>query len=273
MNIAQAMAQARALGVARLDAQLLLAWQLGRPRAWLLAHTEHELTSDQQVALSALLKRRADEVPLAYLTGEREFFGLSLHVTADVLVPRPETELLVEWALELLPRAPSSDVLDLGTGSGAIALSLAHAAPATQVTATDISAAALAVAQGNAALLKLPVEFLLGRWWQAVADRRWGLVVSNPPYVAGNDPHLPALRHEPRGALTPEGDGLGALTEIIAGAAQHLLPGAWLLLEHGHDQADAVCRLLAEQGFEQIQTRRDLALLWRCSGGQWPLQG
>lgn len=269
MRIADALALAQARGVARLDAQLLLAHRLQRPRAWLLAHDDEALPASVAAQVDTDLAQRAAGVPLAYLVGEKEFHGLALHVTPAVLVPRPETELLVDWALELLGDAPA-DVADLGTGSGAIALAVKHRRPAARVTASDASAAALAVARGNAEKLGLAVEFVEGDWWQPLAGRRFDLVLSNPPYIAGEDDHLPALAHEPRAALTPEGDGLDALRCIVAGAAEQLRPGAWLLLEHGHDQAVAVQQLLAGHGFVAPATRHDLALLPRCTGARRP---
>jgi release factor glutamine methyltransferase len=272
MRIADALTAARALGVARLDAQWLLEHWLGRPRAWLLAHDDIELTDAQAAGLQAGLARRAAGEPLAYIVGEREFRGLALRVTPAVLVPRPETELLVDWALEHLPADAALDVVDLGTGSGAIALALQRERPRARVLATDASADALAVARGNAQRLALPVQFVQGNWWAPLHGRRFALAVSNPPYVAGDDPHLDALAHEPRGALTPEGDGLDALRRIVHGAPAHLLPGAWLLLEHGHDQAAAVRQLLLGAGFEAVQTRRDLAGLARCTGARLPIE-
>lgn len=276
MHIAQAQAQAHDLGVDRLDAQLLLAHVLQQSRAWLIAHDEYRLgDTERQVYLSALDRRRAGE-PLAYLIGEREFYGLLLEVGPDVLVPRPETEGLVDWALECLANgpknAPTPGVVDLGTGSGAIALAVARHAPQAAVAATDASAAALAVARRNAARHGLAVEWLHGDWWAPLAGRQFFLAVANPPYVAGGDPHLLTLRHEPRGALTPGGDGLAALRRIIDGAPPHLLPGAWLLLEHGLDQAVAVQALMRRRGFSAAVTRADLAGLPRCTGAAWPPQ-
>lgn len=269
-RIAQALAEARAAGVDRLDAQLLLAHLLQRPRAWLLAHDDTELPPASAEAFAAGLARRAAGEPLAYVLGEHVFCGLRLAVNPAVLVPRPETEGLVQWALQCLDQAPSRQVADLGTGSGAIALALRHARADAELTATDASADALAVAQANAADLGLTLRWVQGSWWQPLAGRRFGLVVSNPPYVAADDHHLAALRHEPLGALTPGGDGLAALGEIVAGAPLHLLPGAWLLLEHGHDQGEAVRAMLRAAGFEDVQTRTDLAGLDRCSGGRQP---
>jgi release factor glutamine methyltransferase len=268
MQVRDALLAARAAGVERLDAQLLLGRQLGRPRAWLIAHDDFELATADAEAFHAMLARRAAGEPLAYLLGEREFHGLGLRVTPAVLVPRPETEHLVEWALTLAP--PGARVADLGTGSGAIALALKHARPDLDVTATDLSADALAVARANADRLALPLRLAAGPWWAPLAGERFELVVSNPPYIAGDDPHLAALTHEPEGALTPGGDGLDALREIVAGAATHVEPGGWLLLEHGHDQGPAVRALLQAAGWQQVQTRPDLAGLDRCSGARRP---
>jgi len=270
MRIADTLAQARLLGVDRLDAQLLLAHHLQRPRAWLLAHDDAELPPAQAAALAADLQRRAAGVPLAYLVGEKEFHGLLLRVTPDTLVPRPETELLVDWALERLAGMAAADVVDLGTGSGAIALAVKHRCPAARVTATDASPAALAVARANASRLGLPVVFVEGDWWHALQGRHFDVVLSNPPYVAGDDEHLRALTHEPRQALTPEGDGLAALRQIVAAAPAHLRPGGWLLLEHGYDQATAVQGLLAGSGFETPTTRLDIGGQARCTGARWP---
>ena len=274
-DVATALAWARQQGLDRLDAQLLLGHLLQRSRAWLIAHDDAPLPPALAQAFGAWCRRRADGEPLAYLTGEREFHGLMLQVTPDVLVPRPDTELLVDWALALLPTlaAARPRVLDLGTGSGAIALALAHHHPAAQVTATDLSPAALAVAGANAARLGLTLETATGPWWQALAPgRRWDLVLSNPPYIAGGDPHLPALRHEPTLALTPGGDGLDALRDIIAGAPTRLAEGGWLLLEHGWDQAGAVADLLAASGFVDVATRTDIEARPRCTGGRWPVR-
>ena len=272
MNVGAALARARALGLDRLDAQLLLAQALQQPRAWLIAHDEAGLTPAQQQAFDTACRRRADGEPLAYLLGEREFHGLMLQVNPAVLVPRPETETLVDWALELLPAmaAEAPQVADLGTGSGAIALALKHAHPAARVCAVELSAAALAVARANAERHGLQVQWLAGDWWQPLRGRRFDLVVSNPPYVAGGDAHLQALRHEPLQALSPGGDGLCALARIVQRAPEHLLAGGWLLLEHGHDQAVAVRGMLHGAGFAGLQTRADLAGRPRCSGGRWP---
>jgi release factor glutamine methyltransferase len=274
-RVAEALALARALGVERLDAQVLLARRLGRSRAWLLAHDDAALSRDDAEAVVAWLKRRADGEPVAYLVGEREFHGLTLTVTPAVLVPRPDTEALVGWALELLAgplgNRARPRVLDLGTGSGAIALAVAQACPRAEVHASDASPAALDVARGNAERLRLPTHMHLGSWWQAVRDEPpFDLVLSNPPYVAPNDAHLASLRHEPLSALVPEGDagaGLADLQRIAAGTAKHLRPGGWLLLEHGAGQAAEVRALLRHHGLPAPITRRDLAGHERVTGG------
>lgn len=270
LRIGQWLEQARAAGVPRLDAQRLLAHHLGRPRAWLLAHDGEPVPPLVQLQADADLARRVAGVPLAYLVGEREFHGLALQVSADVLVPRPDTEGLVDWALALAARAPLPRLADLGTGSGAVALAFKHRRPAFEVWASERSAAALAVARANAQRLQLAVTWLEGDWWHPFAGQRFGLAVSNPPYIAEGDPHLPALRHEPQLALTAGADGLQALRQIVAGAPAHLAAGGWLLLEHGFDQSAAVTALLEAAGFEQIETRPDLAGLSRLTGGRRP---
>ncbi|MEO6031624.1 MAG: peptide chain release factor N(5)-glutamine methyltransferase [Burkholderiaceae bacterium] len=269
-TVAHALAQAKTLRVDRLDAQLLLADALKRPRSWLLAHDDAVLEPAIATALHEQLERRAAGEPLAYLRGAKDFHGLMLHVDARVLVPRPDTEVLVDWAIELLQRGwvdvAQPQVVDLGTGSGAIALAVRHAHPAATVWATDASAAALEVARGNAQRLGLALNCVAGSWWAPLHGQRFHLALSNPPYIAAGDPHLETLQHEPMSALTPSGDGLDALRHIAAGACAHLLPGAWLLLEHGYDQAGAVRSLLHENGFKDVQTRVDLARRPRCTG-------
>jgi len=271
-TVAQAMHEARTLGIDRLDAQMVLGWILGRTRSWLVAHDDAALDRAQADAVRAAFARRAAGEPLAYVIGRKEFHGLTLQVDRDVLVPRPDTEVLVDWALELLagPLAVRlrPRVVDLGTGSGAIALAVKQAHPAAALVATDASAAALGVAGANAARLGLELAFASGSWWAALPGERFDLVLGNPPYIAEGDPHLPALRHEPMSALTSGGDGLDALREIIAGAGQHLETGGWLLLEHGHDQAESVHGLLELHGFAEIATRRDLGGQPRCTGGR-----
>ena len=279
---AQALAAAQGQGLDRLDAQLLLLHALGKPasaRSWLLAHDTDALALEASAAFAALGARRAAGEPLAYLVGSQEFFGLALQVDARVLVPRPDTETLVDWALELLkaPGAlaaqPAPKILDLGTGSGAIALAVAHslreAGRPADVVAVDASVDALEVARANAEQLQLALTSLESHWFNQV-EGRFDLVLSNPPYIASADPHLAALRHEPLQALTAGADGLDDIRHIIDRAPQHLQPGGWLLLEHGYDQADPVRELLRQRGFVQVQGRLDLAGIARCSGGQWP---
>ena len=268
MNIAQALQHAQALGLPRIDAQVLLLHVMGqatRARAWLLTHDTLMLSEAQHAAFDAALLRRLRHEPVAYITGNKEFFGLQLQVDARVLDPRPDTETLVEWALSLMPAAHAR-VLDLGTGSGAIALALKHAAPQADVVAVDASTDALDVARANAHTLQLPVTFLHSHWLAGVTGE-FDLIVSNPPYIAEGDPHLSALTHEPRQALSAGPDGLDDIRHIIATAPAHLRPQGWLLLEHGHDQSDAVCDLLRAAGLTQVQSRIDLAGIRRCSGG------
>ena len=278
MTCAQALVAAQLLGLQRLDAQLLLLHALGKPasaRSWLLAHDTDELTPEVAEAFRQSSLRRAAGEPVAYLVGSREFFGLDLQVDARVLVPRPDTETLVEWSLDLL-RAPGLPpvlrVLDLGTGSGAIALAMAHSLQAAgheaQVTAVDASGEALDVACENARRLDLAVAFIESNWFAQV-NGRFHLIASNPPYIASADPHLAALVHEPLRALTAGADGLDDIRHIIAQAPDHLLSGGWLVLEHGYDQSERVRQLLAQRGFAQVQSRLDLAGIERCSGGQW----
>lgn len=272
MRVDVALALGRTRGLARLDAQLLVAHTTGRTRAWLLGHGEAELDPQQAARLAALIERRAAGEPLAYLVGEKEFHGLRLQVDARVLVPRPETELLVDWALELLRgdlgHLARPNVVDLGTGSGAIALAVKQAHPAAAVHAVDLSEGALTVARGNATRLGLDVSFTPGPWWQALPGRRFDLALANPPYIAADDPHLDALGHEPSAALTPGTSGLEALAAIVAAAPAHMTADAWLLLEHGFDQAEAVAQLLLARGFRSVAARRDLAGHPRCTGAQ-----
>jgi release factor glutamine methyltransferase len=270
-----ALRAARALGVERLDAQLLLAHVSGRSRSWLLAHGDEPLPSAHLQAYDALVARRAAGEPFAYLVGEREFHGLTLAVAPGVLVPRPDTETLVDWALELLGgelrEAAAPAVLDLGTGSGAIALALKNGCPGARVWAGERSVEALGIARANAARLGLDVRFALGDWWSALAGATdvpaFDLVVSNPPYIAAGDPHLAALAHEPRSALVADDDGLADIRRIAHGAHGRLREGGWLLFEHGWEQADAVAAILQRAGFGGVATRRDIEERPRCTGG------
>lgn len=269
-TIARALAQAQAAGLARIDAQMLLLHLLQRPlhdRAWLLTHDGDALPEDLLARYQALCERRSAGEPVAYLTGTKEFYGLALQVDARVLDPRPDTETLVDWALALA--APTARLLDLGTGSGAIALALQSRRPQARVLAVDASADALAVARANAARLGLPVQFAQGSWLQGIAGP-FEVIVSNPPYIPAADPHLAALAHEPLSALASGADGLDDIRAIVAQAPSRLAPGGWLLLEHGWDQAEAVQALLRAAGFDQVQSRHDLAGIARCSGGTMP---
>jgi release factor glutamine methyltransferase len=261
-------------GLARLDAEVLVAHALAQPRAWLLAHGRDELRPEQAAACEALFARRRRGEPVAYIVGEREFHGLAFAVSPAVLIPRPETELLVEIALaELAARPPDARlrVLDLGTGSGAVAVALARAAPWIEVSAGDALAAALEVASANAARHAVAVRLRRGDWFAPFAGERFALVVANPPYVGENDAHLAQgdLRFEPREALVAGPDGLAALRTIIAQAPAHLECGGLLLFEHGHDHA-LVCRaLLRAAGLVDVHTWADLAGTERVSGGRW----
>lgn len=273
LTVAQAAAWAQTLGLPRLDAQVLLLHALGRAphdRAWLLAHGDDPLDAAVQDTFAAYAQRRLSTEPVAYITGQKEFFGLTLHVDRRVLDPRADTEILVEWTLSCLADTPSPDVVDLGTGSGAIALALKHSRPDAQVSAVDASADALIVTSANAARLALPVDFHHGSWLAPLNGRAFDAIVSNPPYVASDDVHLAALKHEPLSALASGADGLDDIRMIVREATQHLKPNGWLLLEHGYDQAHAVQTLLGNQGFVNVQSRPDLAGILRCSGGQWP---
>lgn len=275
MTPAQALRGAAAAGVERLDAQLLLLQALGRPatdRAWLLAHDDEVIAPQAVQAFQAFCTRRADGEPLAYIVGRKEFFGLDLRVDPRVLVPRPDTETVAEWALEVLAGRSAPRVVDLGTGSGAIALAIAHRRPDARVEAVDASADALTIASGNALRLSLPVHFAQGHWLEGSAGP-YDLIVSNPPYVAEGDEHLPALRHEPRQALVAGADGLDDLRAIVEQAPARLAADGWLLLEHGWDQAAAVQGLLQAAGFADVTTRRDLAGIGRCTGGRWLERG
>ncbi len=258
--------------IAPLDARLLLQHCLGISHVEFLTRPDEPLAAADSEAFMALVMRRERGEPLAYLTGEREFFSRSFKVTPDVLIPRPDTELLVLQALERLKPLAWPRVADLGTGSGAIAVSIACEWPEAKVTAVDVSPAALAVARENAERLGARVEFRHSDWFAGLAGEQFELIVSNPPYVAAQDPHLSqnGLPFEPNGALTDGGDGLSCLRAIIEGAPTHLVPGGWLLLEHGYDQAEKVRELLGAGGFKEVTSWRDLAGIERVSGGRLP---
>ena len=274
-TVGGALESARTIGVDRLDAHLLMAHMLGRSRAWLLAHGDDALSGEHANAFEALAARRAAGEPFAYLVGEREFHGLALRVDPSVLVPRPDTETLVDWALSLLERqlrdVERPAVLDLGTGSGAIALALKSACPRADVWAGERSEAALAVARDNARRLGLAVRFAQGDWWAALDGLddvpRFDLVVSNPPYIAADDPHLAALTHEPRSALVAEDDGLADIARIATQAPPRMRAGGCLLIEHGWQQGEAVRAILERAGFKEVGTTLDIEGRPRCTGG------
>lgn len=269
---------------ARIEVQMLLQQALGVSRAYLIAHADDMLDGRKLTAYQALLQRRLAGEPLAYILGEREFFGLNFKVTPATLIPRPDTELLVELALQRIPQTPPSlplsgeerrvsvfRVLDLGTGSGAIALSIAHARPDAEVMAVDASSEALQVARENAQRLNIGnARFMQSDWFSALADERFDLIVSNPPYIADADAHLAQgdLRFEPRTALASGADGLDDIRRIVADAKAHLSPGGWLLFEHGYDQAGRARELLETAGYAEVFSARDLAGIERVSGGR-----
>jgi release factor glutamine methyltransferase len=249
----------------------LLGHLLGRNAAWLEAHRDDELAVAGEY--SALVERRAAGEPIAYLTGVREFYCRDFVVTPDVLIPRPETELLVDTAKVKVGAGRTARILDLGTGSGCLAITLALELPQVRVTAVDVSPNALAVARGNAQRLGARVEFIESDWFAALPPQRFDLIVANPPYVAAGDPHLGEgdLRFEPMEALTDHADGLSAIRKIIAATPDWLSPGGWLCFEHGYDQAEAVRQLLENAGFSEIEQQRDLAGIVRVSGGKYCL--
>ena len=270
-SISQTIATLQTRGLDLTDSRLLLLHALGQPRAgraWLLAHDTDLVSEAVNTSLQGYVARRLTGEPVAYIVGHKEFYGLNLQVNSDVLVPRPDTETLVDWALDVLEPTPDARVVDLGTGSGAIALALKATRPALQVEAVDYSHAALAVAQANAQRLGLAVTFSQGSWLSGT-EGMFQAIVSNPPYIREDDEHLPALRFEPRQALTAGNDGLDDIRTIIDQAKSRLQTGGWLLLEHGYDQAADVRALLEAAGFANVQSRQDLAGIERCSGGQW----
>jgi len=269
ITILEALRQTRR-DIADIDARMLLQHVLNVNHAYLLAHSEQKLTTEQTQAFYLLTERRIRGEPVAYLTGGREFYSLEFNVTPAVLIPRPETELLIDLALARIPPHSRCRILDLGTGSGAIALTLARHRPLAEITAVDVSAAAVAVADANAVRFKLNnVRIIEADWFEGVAGESFDLIISNPPYVAADDPHLAQgdLRFEPHIALVAEGEGLDCIRWIIGSAPAHLAPEGALLLEHGYDQAEACRRLLSEAGFREVFSHPDLAGIMRVSGG------
>lgn len=263
MNVAAALASAQ---IEPREARLLLAEASGCSEAGILAHPERELPESAATRFGAMAVRRRTGEPIAYIVGRREFYGLAFEVSPAVLIPRPETELLVDLALERRPRT----VLDLGTGCGAIALAIKHGLPQARAVAVDASAAALVLARRNAARLSLQIDFRQGEWFAPITRERFELIVANPPYVAAGDPHLAQgdLRFEPRQALVAGQDGLAAIREIARHAAAFLIPGGWLLLEHGMGQDLAVRELLLAHGFDSVSGWPDLAGIARVCGGR-----
>ncbi|AIY43623.1 Protein-N(5)-glutamine methyltransferase PrmC [Collimonas arenae] len=262
--------------LAPLESRILLMHALQLTRIQLITQDERNLDAQQAEQLSALFKRRLRGEPIAYIIGQREFYGLLLEVTADVLIPRPETELLVDLALQHLPLDASRQlsVLDLGTGSGAIAIAIAHSRSDVEVTALDVSAAALAVASRNAARhlqpRHAPFQLMQSDWYSALGERQFDIIVANPPYIVVGDRHLTQgdLRFEPQDALTDHADGLSALRKIVDGAGAYLKDGGWLLMEHGYDQAPAVRGLLNIGQFQEVQSWQDIAAIERVSGAR-----
>jgi release factor glutamine methyltransferase len=260
----------RTKDVAAGDARALLRAVLGVDETHLAAHPEQILTREQGDRFAEWLRRRRAGEPVAYITGEREFYSLAFKVTPAVLIPRPETELLVELALERVPADAPAGVLDLGTGCGCVAVAIAKQRPHARVAAADISPAVIALARGNAARQGASIEFIESDWLKALAGRRFDLIVANPPYVAADDPHLDQgdLRFEPRAALVAGTDGLDCIRTIVADARAHLERGGWLFIEHGHDQAGRCRALLQGHGYHDVISRRDLAGIERASGGR-----
>lgn len=253
-----------------LETRMLLMHALGLSRVQLITQSEQTLSAEQAQRLNGLIARRANGEPMAYILGQREFFGLDFFITPEVLIPRPDTELLVELALQYTAQA--GRLLDLGTGSGAIAVAVAQQRPDLQVVAVDVSSAALQIAEKNAARHLAParIQFLQSDWYSALPAQKFNSIVSNPPYIVKGDQHLSQgdLRFEPIDALTDHADGLSAYRQIITGAGAHLVTGGWLLMEHGYDQANAVQALLSAQGFTEVQSWPDLAGILRVSGAR-----
>lgn len=256
---------------ARLEVQILTAHALGVSRAWLIAHDQDALNPNQVDAMETLIARREKGEPVAYILGEKEFYGRMFKVMSDVLIPRPETELLLEAALERLPKDQVLDVLDIGTGSGCIAITVAFECPLWSVTAVDISHSSLRIAKDNAQRLGARACFLQSDLYNALGEMRFDLILSNPPYIMQEDPHLRQgdVRFEPILALVSGSDGLDALRRLIQAAPAHLCPGGWLMFEHGWNQADSARELMAQSGFMNVECLRDLAGHSRVTLGQW----
>jgi release factor glutamine methyltransferase len=270
INLGQAL-QDGAERIGATDARVLLAHVTGRNAAYLIAHPEIGLRQQQDTAYRALVERRAAGEPVAYLTGEREFYGRPFKVSPAVLIPRPETELLVDLALERIAAGTPARILDVGTGSGCVAVAIASERSHCKIVALDQSYEALAVARRNAFELRVGnVAFLQSNWFEALRDEHFDVIVSNPPYVAAGDPHLASgdLRFEPKAALESGADGLDAIRHIAAASAKHLTPGGWLLVEHGHDQGAAVRALFEASGYAEVFSERDLADIERVTGGR-----
>lgn len=258
-------------GLPRVDAEFLLSHYLNKPRSWLYAHSDFQLKPEQEIEFQGLIYRRQKGEPVAYITGRRGFWSFDLHVTPDTLIPRPETELLVELAIERVALNSESNVLDLGTGTGAIALAIAKECPKAKVVAVDYSELALDVARKNATELQVRnLEIVRSNWFDALGERRFDVIATNPPYIELNDAHLSQgdLRFEPMSALVSGNDGLNDIRIIIAGAKNHLNPNAWLLIEHGWNQAEAIRQLFIDAGFVDVSTEQDLALRDRVTMGR-----
>lgn len=286
MQIYEALDWAKSLGIDVFDRQVILLHCLGQlnyNKAFLISH-DHDIITQQQIDdYKALIHRCQRGEPVAYLTGYKEFYGLEFKVTPATLIPRPDTETLVQWAIDTVDakKHQTVNILDLGTGSGCIAISLKNALPTSQVWATDISPQALEVAKVNAAAHTVAdapnIHFRLGSWFEALEpgenQLKFDLIVSNPPYIAEYDPHLAALQYEPYSALVGGASGLSAYTQILRSAPKHLHPEGWILFEHGYNQGEEIRRLFEEFGFESIQSRNDLAGICRCTGGRGPKNG
>lgn len=270
-SLRDAAARLPASPTSRLDAEVLLAHVCETNRTWLYTWGDRQLTQSQCERFQTLLAQRADGMPVAYLVGSREFWGLNLATSPATLIPRPDTERLVEVALESAPM-PTGELLDLGTGTGAVALAFASERPGWQATGVDVAADAVTLAQSNAQRLSIAnARFLQSDWFSALSGYRFGLIVSNPPYIADDDPHLlrDDVRFEPRSALVAEASGMSHLEWLAERAPDYLIPGGWLWMEHGHTQAPRVREILSRRGFHDVSSQRDLAGHERVTGGQW----